>query len=905
MSLFGLLRLPGSIVFGAGQRAVVGATAAKLGSRALICTDTRLGGEPAFHTVVEDLARAGVAVHVFDRAAPDVPITSINECQAQLADFAPQLVIGFGGGSCMDLAKALALLITHGGRPEDYYGENKVPGPLVPIIAIPTTAGTGSEVTPVAVLSDTVHNTKVGISSPHLIPRVAICDPELTLTCPPSTTAVAGADALTHAIESFTAAAREPTPKLSIESVFVGKNVLSDHFAILAITNIWNSLRRAWMDGTDIVAREQMMLAALAAGCSFATAGTAAAHAIQYPVGNDTHTAHGAGVAALLPYVMEFNRPKCVAPFATIARAIGLDAPGKTDEDLSFEVIDSIAGLLASIGIPRTLKELGLAEDRQERTAESALRIGRLVNNNPRPIDLDAMRQITRAAFSGERLSLRLMHGTSMAHTFTLPATLAGKAPAIPTGLLIGESWRASTSGKRYEIEDPSTGEPFTSVADATVEDGIAAVDAAMSAAAAWAAQSPRSRSEILRRCFEHMVANVDWLTQLISLENGKALPDARSEVLYAAEFFRWYAEEAPRVLGEFATAPSGANHIMVRYQPIGISLLVTPWNFPAAMATRKIAPALAAGCTVILKPAAETPLTALAIAQIMREAQVPAGVINVITTTAAGPVCDAILHDPRVRKVSFTGSTPVGRVLLREAADQVISSSMELGGNAPFLVFDDADIETALDGAMIAKMRNGGEACTAANRFYVQRGVYEAFAVGMVERMKRIHLGAGYDPQSTLGPMINQGAVDKINRLVRDAVSRGARLLLGGQRLERRGYYYPPTVLGDVPLDARLLKEEIFGPVVALRPFDTEEEAVAMANDSEFGLAAYVYTRDLKRGFRVCEQLETGMIGLNRGMMSDPAAPFGGMKQSGLGREGSHHGLIEFCEAKYVAVSW
>jgi len=492
-----------------------------------------------------------------------------------------------------------------------------------------------------------------------------------------------------------------------------------------------------------------------------------------------------------------------------------------------------------------------------------------------------------------------------MTNTFTHRAILGQEAPPIPTDLLIGASWRAAGSRKRFDVDDPSTGKALTSVADGTIEDGIAAVDAAAAAAGAWAATSPRSRSEILRHCYERIVANVEWLTRLISLENGKALTDARSEVLYAAEFFRWYAEEAPRVMGEFATAPSGTNHIMVRYQPIGIALLVTPWNFPAAMATRKIAPALAAGCTVILKPAAETPLTALAVVQIMRDAGVPAGVINIVTTTAAGPLCDAILHDPRVRKVSFTGSTPVGRILLREAADQVISSSMELGGNAPFVVFDDADIAQALDGAMIAKMRNGGEACTAANRFHVQRGVYDIFAAGIVDRMEQIRLGVGYEAQSTLGPMINERAVQKIEQLVQDAVSKGAKVLLGGERLLRPGYYYPPTVLGDIPRDARLLKEEIFGPVVALQAFETESEAIAAANDTEFGLAAYVYTKDLNRGFRVCEKIETGMIGLNRGMMSDPAAPFGGMKQSGLGREGSHHGLIEFCEAKYVAVSW
>ena len=492
-----------------------------------------------------------------------------------------------------------------------------------------------------------------------------------------------------------------------------------------------------------------------------------------------------------------------------------------------------------------------------------------------------------------------------MNNAFTLPAHLGHNAPSIPTDLLVGDGWREASGRQRFDVEDPSTGRSLTSVADGTVADGIAAVSAAHAAAGNWASTPARVRSEILRKCYERIVANVQWLASLISLENGKTLADARSEVLYAAEFYRWYAEEATRVLGEFATAPSGANHIVVRYQPIGIALLVTPWNFPAAMATRKIAPALAAGCTVILKPAAETPLTALAVAQIMREAGVPAGVLNIVTTSAAGPVCDAILHDPRVRKVSFTGSTPVGRILLREAADQVLSSSMELGGNAPFLVFDDADIPQALDGAMIAKMRNGGEACTAANRFYVQRRVYDTFAAGIVERMGQIKVGAGYDLDSTLGPMINRRAVEKIHALVEDALSKGAERLLGGRRLDRPGHYYSPTVLGRVPADAQLLREEIFGPVVALQPFETDAEAIANANNTELGLAAYVYTRDLQRGFRVCEQIETGMIGLNRGMVSDPAAPFGGMKQSGLGREGSHHGLIEFCEAKYVAVSW
>ena len=396
-----------------------------------------------------------------------------------------------------------------------------------------------------------------------------------------------------------------------------------------------------------------------------------------------------------------------------------------------------------------------------------------------------------------------------------------------------------------------------------------------------------------------------EWLAQLISLENGKALADAKSEVLYAAEFFRWYAQEAVRNDGELNFAPGGANRILVQYQPIGVSLLITPWNFPAAMATRKIAPALAAGCTCVLKPAEQTPLTALAIADLMLEAGIPSGVVNVITTSEPGPVMSALLHDPRVRKLSFTGSTRVGRLLLREAADQVISCSMELGGNAPFIVLCDADIEAALDGAMIAKMRNGGEACTAANRFYVQRDVYPKFTAALAQRMSAIKVGPGARPDTGCGALINRAAVEKIEALVADAVGRGARVVIGGQASPGPGCFYPPTVLADVTPGAEILRQEIFGPVAALVPFDTEEEAIAVANDTEYGLVAYVYTSDLKKGLQIAEALESGMVAINRGLVSDPAAPFGGVKQSGLGREGSHHGLREFTEAKYIAVDW
>ena len=453
---------------------------------------------------------------------------------------------------------------------------------------------------------------------------------------------------------------------------------------------------------------------------------------------------------------------------------------------------------------------------------------------------------------------------------------------ALPTDLWIAGSWQPGSTGKRIDVIDPSTGGTIADVADASVEDALRAVDAASAAAPGWAATAPRKRSEILRRCYELMIERKTMLAQLISLENGKALPDAEGEVTYAAEFFRWFSEEAVRLNGDLSTAPSGANRILVQYQPIGVSVLVTPWNFPAAMATRKIAPALAAGCTCVLKPATETPLTAYALAEIYREAGVPDGVVNVLTTSKAGATVSAMLKDPRVRKLSFTGSTEVGRRLLREAADTVISCSMELGGNAPFVVFDDADLDLAVEGAMVAKMRNGGEACTAANRFYVQEGIMDAFASKLAERMRALKLGKGYEPGVQCGPLINQGALDRISGLVAEAMDNGAEALAGGQAPGGDGFYYPPTVLKNVPASSMLVQDEIFGPVAPLASFKTEEEVIARANDTEYGLIAYVFTRDLARGLRVSEKIEAGMIGLNRGLASDPAAPFGGVKESG-----------------------
>jgi succinate-semialdehyde dehydrogenase / glutarate-semialdehyde dehydrogenase len=486
---------------------------------------------------------------------------------------------------------------------------------------------------------------------------------------------------------------------------------------------------------------------------------------------------------------------------------------------------------------------------------------------------------------------------------------MSEKTLDLPTDLLtdlyIAGKWVAASDGGRFEVADPATGRTITSVADGTVEDAIAAVDAAEQAAGQWAGTAPRERAEILRRAWELMTEQSEALAKLVTRENGKALADARSEGAYAAEFFRWYAEEAVRAHGAVTTAPSGANKILVVQQPVGIAVLVTPWNFPAAMATRKIGPALAAGCTVVLKPASDTPLTALAMAKILEEAGVPAGVVNVLPARRSGAVVSAMLHDPRVRKLSFTGSTEVGRVLIKEAADQVINCSMELGGNAPFLVFADADLDAAVDGAMVAKMRNGGEACTAANRFYVESSVADEFGTRLAERMAALRLGPGLDEQSQVGPLVNEDTAAKVDSLVRGAVEAGAEAVVGGKRPDREGFYYEPTVLLGVRPDSAILSEEIFGPVAPVVTFDNEAEAIRLANDTEYGLVSYVYTGDLARGLRISEALESGMVGLNRGVVSDPAAPFGGSKQSGIGREGGHDGMLDYMESKYIAVQW
>ena len=475
----------------------------------------------------------------------------------------------------------------------------------------------------------------------------------------------------------------------------------------------------------------------------------------------------------------------------------------------------------------------------------------------------------------------------------------------MQTELYIGGEWRPASDGGTFSIEDPSTEKVIAEVASATVEDVTMAVDIAHAAGVEWAKRKPRERAEVLRRSWELLTSRREQIAEYIVRENGKALPDAYGETDYAIEFFRWYAEEAVRNYGEILTSPSGGNRIVVVRQPIGVSVLVTPWNYPAAMATRKIAPAIAAGCPVILKPASDTPLTALLVAEILTEAGVPPGVMNVVPSRRSGEVVGAMLHHPLVRKLSFTGSTEVGRALLREASDCVVNCSMELGGNAPFLVFDDADINAAVQGAMVAKMRNGGEACTAANRFYAHESVYEEFTEKFAAAMAAMKVGPGLEPGVELGPMVNAWAIKDIGRLVEDAKSKGSNVLTGGAPLDRIGHYYPPTVLGSVPGEADILKEEVFGPVAPVVSFSDDEEVIAAANDTEYGLVSYLYTGSLKRGMAVSERLDAGMIGLNRGLVSDPAAPFGGTKQSGLGREGSHEGMMEYMETKYIATEW
>jgi succinate-semialdehyde dehydrogenase / glutarate-semialdehyde dehydrogenase len=473
----------------------------------------------------------------------------------------------------------------------------------------------------------------------------------------------------------------------------------------------------------------------------------------------------------------------------------------------------------------------------------------------------------------------------------------------VPTGLFIGGDWRAASGGGTLPVEDPATERTLVEVADAQPDDALAALAAAAEAQGEWAASAPRERGEILRRAYEAIVAQADELALLMTLEMGKALGESRAEIAYAAEFMRWFSEEAVRVHGRYMVNTTGVGRILTMRRPVGPCVFVTPWNFPTAMGTRKIAPAIAAGCTMVVKPAQQTPLSMLALAQILAGAGLPGGVLNMITARRSGAVIEPLLRDARTRKLSFTGSTEVGRTLIEQSAERVLRVSMELGGNAPFVVFEDADLDAAVQGAFTAKMRNVGEACTAANRFHVHESVAEEFAARLAARMAGLRVGRGTEPDVDVGPLIDSAQREKVAELVQDAVRRGARLALGGHALPGAGHFYEPTVLTGVPEDARVLSEEIFGPVAPIATFSTEADALEAANRTEYGLVAYLYTRDLSRALRVSEGIETGMVGLNQGIVSNPAAPFGGVKQSGFGREGGFEGIGEYLETKYVAV--
>ncbi|MGQ0830613.1 MAG: NAD-dependent succinate-semialdehyde dehydrogenase [Microthrixaceae bacterium] len=477
---------------------------------------------------------------------------------------------------------------------------------------------------------------------------------------------------------------------------------------------------------------------------------------------------------------------------------------------------------------------------------------------------------------------------------------------ALRTDLFIAGEWRPALSGDRFPVLDPGTEETIATVASAGADDARAAAAAAAAAQPGWAATPPRQRAEVLRRAWELLTERADALARLITLENGKVLAEARGEIIYAAEFFRWFSEEAVRLRGEIGTAPAGTNRILVVHQPVGVAYLVTPWNFPAAMATRKIAPALAAGCAVVLKPATLTPLTALAVADVLDEAGVPAGVVNVVPGRSASTITAAVLEHERVRKLSFTGSTEVGKLLLQQASGRVLNTSMELGGNAPFIVLADADLDAAVEGAMIAKMRHNGETCTAANRFYVEEAVAEEFGARLATAMGALPMGHGLGDGVRLGPLVDAETRDKVAELVDAAVAAGAKAAVGGERPEgSTGFYYPATVLTGVARDNPILEEEIFGPVAPIVAVADEHEAVRLANATTMGLVAYVFTGDLAKGLRVAEALESGMVGLNKGIVSDPAAPFGGVKESGVGREGGHEGMLDYTETKYIATDW
>jgi succinate-semialdehyde dehydrogenase / glutarate-semialdehyde dehydrogenase len=563
---------------------------------------------------------------------------------------------------------------------------------------------------------------------------------------------------------------------------------------------------------------------------------------------------------------------------------------------LDFFVDEALAGVEAVVPlVVETSEGSNVPEPIVETGAAGAVAVGVL---DPQPASATAA---TSPAISLEEREQRKGYVLRMS---TIIASDERKViDSVPHELFIGGSWQEGEHGT-FGVEDPSSGEVLAQVADSSPADALRALDAAVDAGPDWAAHPPRERGEILRRAFETIISRTDELALLMTLEMGKPLAESRSEIIYAAEFLRWFSEEAVRIDGRFSTAPNGQGRLLTMRQPVGPCLLVTPWNFPLAMGTRKIGPAIAAGCTMIVKPAQQTPLSMLAFAQILEQSGLPGGVLNLVTSSQAGPTTAPLIADRRLRKLSFTGSTQVGRALMGQASETLLRLSMELGGNAPFLVFEDADVDAAVQGAVLAKMRNVGEACTAANRFHVHESVAGEFSKKLAERLGAMRLGRGTEDKVEVGPLIDGKQRDKVASLVDDAVGRGAKVLTGGKAVDRPGYFYEATVLGDVPDGSELLTEEIFGPVAPVRTFTDEAHALADANASEYGLAAYLFTKDIKRALRVSEHLETGMIGLNQGIVSNPAAPFGGIKQSGFGREGGPEGINEYLETKYIAIN-
>jgi succinate-semialdehyde dehydrogenase/glutarate-semialdehyde dehydrogenase len=859
-------------IFAVGAVSQVGELAKNHGAKkALIITDPFLAGSPIVEKVKASLEKENIEVTVFGGVTPNPTTACVDEGSDVAAASGADILIALGGGSSMDTAKGVSLGARNPqrGLGLDYTTNFEHEG--VPIIAIPTTAGTGSEVNAFGVITDEVSHRRFYVGHSSALAKAAILDPELTVGLPPKATAATGMDALIHAVESY----------LSIRS-----NPYSDAIALGVVEMVSQHLLTAVETGTNIEARSQMLLASHIAGVGFSHTGLGLVHGIGHALGGLFNIPHGVALCLVLEEVMKYNLPVRTMRIARLAFALGVGNTNQDDKTNADAAISRIASLVEQVGLKGKLSDHGITEKDLETLAETTLADAVTINNPQTPTHAQVVEIMKKALYmftaADEKRILDL----------------------VPKGLYLNGKWQDSSDGKTLDVIDPATGKVLATIADASAADGMAAITAADYAQAAWAKTAPRYRAEILRAAFEKVTAMADDFALLMSLEMGKPVAEAKGEVAYGAEFLRWFSEEAPRISGRYGTAPDGKNRIMVLKRPVGPSLFITPWNFPLAMATRKIGPAIAAGCTMVLKPAALTPLTSLLFVKILEECGVPAGVINVVQTTRPGEVTGPIIKDSRLRKLSFTGSTGVGRRLIADSADQVLKISMELGGNAPLIVFEDADLDKAIEGTMLAKLRNMGEACTAANRLIIHESVAAEYTKRLTEKMAALKVARGTTEGVNIGPLIDSKSRDSVHALVEDAVSKGAKVETGGAIPSGDGYFYPPTVLSNVSKDALILKEEVFGPVAPILTFKTEAEAVALANDTEFGLVAYAFTKDLNRGLRLAESLEVGMFGLNTGLVSNPAAPFGGIKSSGLGREGGSEGIEEYLETVYVGIA-